>query len=165
MTTGFVYHELYMWHENGNFAAFMPFGNPVQPYVHAETPGNQAAHTQPAGRQRHPEGPGPYRAAGGDERGDLPVPYPGILREDRGAERPVPVGNGVFHRHGSRQFRDQPAGRRRSHRGGRCGAGRQGGQRIRPGAPAGTPRPGRYGHGFLHIRQRGHCRHAPAGGA
>ena len=36
MTTGFVYHELYMWHENGNFAAFMPYGNPVQPYLHAE---------------------------------------------------------------------------------------------------------------------------------
>ena len=36
MKTGFVYHELYMWHENGNFAAFMPYGNPVQPYLHAE---------------------------------------------------------------------------------------------------------------------------------
>ncbi len=34
--TGFVYHELYAWHENGNFAGFMPYGNPVQPYVHAE---------------------------------------------------------------------------------------------------------------------------------
>ena len=36
MTTGFVYHELYMWHENGNFAGFMPYGNPVQPFVHSE---------------------------------------------------------------------------------------------------------------------------------
>ena len=36
MATGFIYHELYMWHENGNFAGFMPYGNPVQPYVHSE---------------------------------------------------------------------------------------------------------------------------------
>ena len=36
MATGFVYHELYTWHENGNFAGFMPYGNPVQPYVHSE---------------------------------------------------------------------------------------------------------------------------------
>ena len=36
MTAGFVYHELYMWHENGNFAGFMPYGNPVQPFVHSE---------------------------------------------------------------------------------------------------------------------------------
>ncbi|MGI9229349.1 MAG: class II histone deacetylase [Gammaproteobacteria bacterium] len=36
MATGFVYHELYMWHENGNFAGFMPYGDPVQPYMHVE---------------------------------------------------------------------------------------------------------------------------------
>ena len=36
MATGFVYHELYMWHENGKFAGFMPYGNPVQPFVHSE---------------------------------------------------------------------------------------------------------------------------------
>ena len=35
MATGFIYHELYMWHENGNFAGFMPYGNPVQPFVHS----------------------------------------------------------------------------------------------------------------------------------
>ena len=42
MATGFVYHELYMWHENGNFAGFMPYGNPVQPFVHSE-------HRKPSG--------------------------------------------------------------------------------------------------------------------
>ncbi len=31
MSTGFVYHGLYMWHNTGNFAAVMPYGNPVQP--------------------------------------------------------------------------------------------------------------------------------------
>lgn len=38
MTTGFVYHELYMWHNTGNFAGPLPYGNPVQPYEHAENP-------------------------------------------------------------------------------------------------------------------------------
>ncbi|MGB7183198.1 MAG: class II histone deacetylase [Burkholderiaceae bacterium] len=36
--TGLVYHELYMWHNTGNYANVLPFGNPVQPYVHAENP-------------------------------------------------------------------------------------------------------------------------------
>ena len=36
--TGFVCHELYMWHNTGNYAGIMPYGNPVQPYEHAETP-------------------------------------------------------------------------------------------------------------------------------
>ncbi len=31
MATGFVYHELYTWHENGNFAGFMP----LQPHQDA----------------------------------------------------------------------------------------------------------------------------------
>ncbi|MFT7460420.1 MAG: acetoin utilization deacetylase AcuC-like enzyme [Planctomycetota bacterium] len=38
MATGFIYHELYMWHNTGNFAAVVPYGNPVQPYEHAENP-------------------------------------------------------------------------------------------------------------------------------
>ena len=36
--TGLVFHELYMWHNTGNFAGIMPYGNPVQPYKHAENP-------------------------------------------------------------------------------------------------------------------------------
>ncbi len=38
MATGFVYHELYMWHNTGNLAGVLPFGFPVQPYEHAEHP-------------------------------------------------------------------------------------------------------------------------------
>ncbi|MDJ0926880.1 MAG: class II histone deacetylase [Gammaproteobacteria bacterium] len=38
MKTGFVHHELFMWHNTGNFAGVMPFGNPVQPYEHVENP-------------------------------------------------------------------------------------------------------------------------------
>lgn len=37
-TTGFVFHELYMWHDTGNYASYMPYGYPVQPFVHAENP-------------------------------------------------------------------------------------------------------------------------------
>ena len=36
--TGLVCHELYMWHDTGNYAGPMPYGNPVQPDVHAENP-------------------------------------------------------------------------------------------------------------------------------
>jgi len=36
MTTGFLYHELYMWHVTGQFAGVMPYGNGVEPYEHAE---------------------------------------------------------------------------------------------------------------------------------
>jgi acetoin utilization deacetylase AcuC-like enzyme len=38
MATGFVFHELYMWHNTGNFAGPLPFGTPVQPYEHSENP-------------------------------------------------------------------------------------------------------------------------------
>ncbi len=38
LATGFVYHELYMWHNTGNLAGGLPFGFPVQPYEHAENP-------------------------------------------------------------------------------------------------------------------------------
>lgn len=38
LKTGFVYHELYMWHNTGNYAGVMPFGFPVQPYEHVENP-------------------------------------------------------------------------------------------------------------------------------
>ncbi|MEQ8495870.1 MAG: class II histone deacetylase [Gammaproteobacteria bacterium] len=38
MTTGFVFHELYLWHNTGNLAGVMPYGNPVEPYEHAEHP-------------------------------------------------------------------------------------------------------------------------------
>lgn len=36
--TGFVWHELYMWHNTGNAAGIMPAGLTVQPYEHAENP-------------------------------------------------------------------------------------------------------------------------------
>ena len=38
MATGFVCHELYMWHNTGNFAGPVPYGNPVQPGEHSENP-------------------------------------------------------------------------------------------------------------------------------
>lgn len=38
MTTGFVFHELYLWHNTGNHAGVMPYGNPVEPYEHVENP-------------------------------------------------------------------------------------------------------------------------------
>ena len=38
MKTGFLYHELYMWHNTGNYAGVMPDGNPVQPGMHVENP-------------------------------------------------------------------------------------------------------------------------------
>lgn len=36
--TGFVAHELYMWHNTGNYAGVVPYGNPAQPDTHAENP-------------------------------------------------------------------------------------------------------------------------------
>jgi len=36
--TGLVFHELYLWHNTGNYAGVVPFGNPVQPHVHIEEP-------------------------------------------------------------------------------------------------------------------------------
>ncbi|WP_232059246.1 class II histone deacetylase [Kineobactrum salinum] len=36
--TGLVAHELYMWHNTGNYAGPVPYGNPVQPDTHAENP-------------------------------------------------------------------------------------------------------------------------------
>lgn len=36
--TGLVAHELYMWHNTGNYAGPMPYGTPVQPDTHAENP-------------------------------------------------------------------------------------------------------------------------------
>jgi len=38
MTTGFVWHEIYMWHDTGTHAGIMPPGGPVQPYEHVENP-------------------------------------------------------------------------------------------------------------------------------
>lgn len=38
MSTGFVCHELYMWHNTGGYAGIMPDGNPVQPDAHIEHP-------------------------------------------------------------------------------------------------------------------------------
>ncbi len=38
MSTGFVWHEIYMWHDTGTHAGIMPPGGPVQPYEHAENP-------------------------------------------------------------------------------------------------------------------------------
>jgi len=36
--TGLIFHELYMWHNTGNHAGPVPYGNPVQPYAHVEGP-------------------------------------------------------------------------------------------------------------------------------
>lgn len=36
VSTGFVWHEIYMWHDTGTHAGVMPPGGPVQPYEHAE---------------------------------------------------------------------------------------------------------------------------------
>lgn len=36
--TGFVFHELYMWHDTGNYAEYLPYGFPLQPGVHSENP-------------------------------------------------------------------------------------------------------------------------------
>lgn len=38
MTTGFVFHELYMWHNTQNWALVFPPGLTVQPGEHAENP-------------------------------------------------------------------------------------------------------------------------------
>jgi acetoin utilization deacetylase AcuC-like enzyme len=38
MTTGFVFHELYLWHNTGNDPLFAPAGLTVQPGEHAENP-------------------------------------------------------------------------------------------------------------------------------
>ena len=38
MATGFVFHELYLWHNTGNAATFIPAGLTVQPGEHAENP-------------------------------------------------------------------------------------------------------------------------------
>lgn len=38
MATGIVFHEVYMWHNTGNFAGPLPFGFPVQPHEHVENP-------------------------------------------------------------------------------------------------------------------------------
>jgi acetoin utilization deacetylase AcuC-like enzyme len=36
VTTGFLWHELFAWHNTGNFALVAPYGFPVQPGEHAE---------------------------------------------------------------------------------------------------------------------------------
>src|SRR6185437_9056656 len=36
--TGLVWHELYAWHNTGNYALVAPYGFPVQPGEHAENP-------------------------------------------------------------------------------------------------------------------------------
>ena len=38
MTTGYVWHELYGWHDTGTFAGFLRPGLDVQPYAHFESP-------------------------------------------------------------------------------------------------------------------------------
>ena len=35
--TGFVYHELFAWHDTGNWSLFLPPGFPIQP-MHVEHP-------------------------------------------------------------------------------------------------------------------------------
>lgn len=36
--TGLVFHELYLWHHTGNHADYVPYGFPVEPLSHAESP-------------------------------------------------------------------------------------------------------------------------------
>lgn len=38
MTTGYVWHELYGWHDTSTFAGFLAPSTTVQPYQHAESP-------------------------------------------------------------------------------------------------------------------------------
>lgn len=38
MATGFVHHELYLWHDTGSAASWIPAGGVVQPEPHAENP-------------------------------------------------------------------------------------------------------------------------------
>ena len=38
MTTGFLWHELFAWHNTGNYALVAPYGFPVQPGEHVEHP-------------------------------------------------------------------------------------------------------------------------------
>ena len=38
MATGFVFHELYMWHNTQNWASVFPPGLTIQPGEHAENP-------------------------------------------------------------------------------------------------------------------------------
>ena len=38
MKTGIVFHELYLWHDTGNHASYVPYGFPVEPFQHSESP-------------------------------------------------------------------------------------------------------------------------------
>ena len=38
MKTGLVFHELYLWHHTGNHADYVPYGLPVEPLHHSESP-------------------------------------------------------------------------------------------------------------------------------
>lgn len=38
MTTGFVWHEQYMWHDTGTTAGVLPAGGYIQPFHHFENP-------------------------------------------------------------------------------------------------------------------------------
>ena len=38
MKTGIVFHELYLWHDTGNHADYVPYGFPVEPFKHSENP-------------------------------------------------------------------------------------------------------------------------------
>lgn len=38
MTTGFLWHDRYAWHDTGTHAGSLPAGGPVQPYQHFESP-------------------------------------------------------------------------------------------------------------------------------
>ena len=38
MATGFVFHELYLWHDTGNWNLYLPPGLAMQPGLHAENP-------------------------------------------------------------------------------------------------------------------------------
>ena len=38
MATGFVFHELYLWHDTGHYASVFPAGLTIEPDLHAENP-------------------------------------------------------------------------------------------------------------------------------
>ena len=77
MRTGFVFHELYLWHNTGNLAGVMPYGNPVEPYEHAEHPDTKVL-TRDTGFTR------PYErdvfAGYAEQSAELPARVPVLLK-------------------------------------------------------------------------------------
>ena len=38
MTTGYVWHERYAWHDTGTYAGLLPAGGPLRPFGNFESP-------------------------------------------------------------------------------------------------------------------------------